>query len=212
MGKELWPLICYDGAVRIYAPGFHNEDNEFKHRSWKFHEMKDSDYGEFLELLRDECTRRIHYPQGRDALRVFSRVRGRIREDIRTAMSEENRQLWDEFDEDLANKEQEIERLRVELESTRDENLRLRAKTMSMESALEHLNSTLPPEGRPQEGFRPPSVGSGDSPQSPMQSIGEVVQWANENLKYVRVFDKLRRMLPILTGMSWGIFGKFSKN
>ena len=193
IGKELWPLLCYDGAVRIYAPGFHSDDNEFKHRSWKFHEIKDSDYGEFLELLRDECARRIYYPEGRDALRIFSRVRGRIREGIRTAMSEENRKLWDEFDEDIANKEQEIERLRGELENTRDENLRLRARIMSLEAAVEHFSSNLSSEGRAQEGFSPPWIGSGGGVRPQVRSVADVVKYANENLKYVRVFPKVEK-------------------
>ena len=38
--------------------------------------MSDLEYEVFLQLLRDECAQRIYYPEGRDALRVFSREGG----------------------------------------------------------------------------------------------------------------------------------------
>ena len=75
LGWHSWRLMCYDGQVRVYAPNLSRDDDQLRHRVWGPDEVLGLGYDDFLQVLRDECTQRIHYPSGRDALRVFSRVR-----------------------------------------------------------------------------------------------------------------------------------------
>jgi len=75
LGWHSWRLMCYDGQVRLYAPNLSRDDDHLRHRSWGPEEVAGPAYDTFLQALRDECAQRIHYPKGRDALRVFSRVR-----------------------------------------------------------------------------------------------------------------------------------------
>ena len=75
LGWHSWRLMCYDGQIRVYAPNLSRDDDHLRHRSWGPEEVAGPAYDDFLQALRDECAQRIHYPEGRDALRVFSRVR-----------------------------------------------------------------------------------------------------------------------------------------
>ena len=111
-------------------------------------------------MLRDECGRRIYYPDGSEALRVFSRVRGRVRSQIRKELSLENQQLFDEWSEEVSAKQDEIERLQETNQSLESENGRLRQELEERETKcnalMYHLRSTV--EGRA-EGYGPPVVG-----------------------------------------------------
>ena len=75
LGWHSWRLMCYDGQIRVYAPKLSRDDDELRHRAWGPDEVLRIGYDDFLQALRDECAQNIFYPNGRDALRVFSRVR-----------------------------------------------------------------------------------------------------------------------------------------
>ena len=75
LGWHSWRLMCYDGQVRVYAPNLSREDDQLRHRAWGPDEVLGLGYDDFVQALRDECAQRIYYANGRDALRVFSRVR-----------------------------------------------------------------------------------------------------------------------------------------
>ena len=192
LGWYSWRLLCYDGQVRIYAPQLGLGDGELRHRSWGHDEVLGLGYQEFLQLLRDECTQRIYYPEGRDALRVFSRVRGRAREQIRTGLSEENRRVWDEWDEEVRANEAEIRRLRNMLEHAEAEKGLLENRVRKLDSQNRTLAYLMRNSNRSASGGydAPEAVGDDEVPFG-LRRVADVVD-AVQDWCYVRVFHRVR--------------------
>lgn len=193
LGWYSWQLLCYDGQVRIYAPGMRGDDDVFRHRSWNFDEISDLQYYETLQLLRDECVQRIYYPLGRDALRVFSRVRGRVRERHRAGLDEENRLLWDDLDEEISARNDEIkrqiakyERLQEDYERLQDERDRKEAYIRSLEHRLQSGSNRL------LQGYSAPLIGGEEQPRSQIRTVSDAIDLAKER-KHIRVFERVRK-------------------
>lgn len=130
-------LLCHDGQVRIYAPGLRIGDDEMRHPVWDAGAISNLGYDQFVQLLRDECARRVHYPEGRDALRVFSRVRGRLRQQLRTQLSDEIHEWIAEVEE----KENKIEGLETENEQLKSQVARLEQDNRALQHHLRAAQS-----------------------------------------------------------------------
>ena len=193
LGWYSWRLLCYDGQVRIYAPGMGVEDDQRRHRLWSNHDVSELGYDAFLQLVRDECAQRIFYPQGRDALRVFSRVRGRVRDRVRADLSRENRQVYDEWAEEVRAKDDEILRWRRSHQQLEEE-------TASLKEQLEQLdrdNRTLQWRlasggGRLSDGYAAPLIGGDEGLRSNVRTVAEVAD-AVRDWRYVRIFKQVAR-------------------
>ena len=193
LGWHSWRLLCYDGQVRVYAPGLGVDDDERRHRSWSFEEASDLEYDLFLQLLRDECAQRIHYPEGRDALRVFSRVRGRVRERIRADLGRENRLVYDEWSEEVSAKEDEIKRWREAYQRLQDDNDSLQEDLEQLRRAKRALEWRLQSgENRSAEGYGTPVVGGDEGPWSYVKTVADVIEVVKD-WRYVRVFEQVAK-------------------
>ena len=192
LGWHSWRLLCYDGQVRVYAPQLSADDDEGRHRAWGFENVTDLEYDSFLQSLRGECAQQIHYPNGRDALRVFSRVRNRVRERMRDNLTEENKQIYDEWAEEVDAKQDEINRLEnkcQQLQAVNDDrgkelhrlNNRITFLTESF-NAQQSLSSG---------GYNAPVPGGNEDPRSRVRSVADVVEEVIKNWRYVRVFEKV---------------------
>ena len=185
-------LLCYDGQVRIYAPHLGLGDGDLRHRSWSYDEATELGYQEFLQLLRDECTQRIYYPEGRDALRVFSRVRGHAREQMRMALSDENRRVWDEWDEEVKTKEAEIRRLQDRIQQVEVDNDRLERRVDYVERQNRILAYQLRSNDRSASGgYDAPEAGGDDEVPLGLRTVAQVVD-AVQDWPHVRVFHRVR--------------------
>ena len=181
LGWHSWKLLCYAGQVRVYAPRLSVDDDETRHRVWSPEDISALDYAAFLQSLRDECAQRIHYPDGRDALRVFSRVRGRLRAQMRRELSRENQQLYDEWDDDVKAKDDEIEYLQAAHESIQKEKSRLQETNWRLRIQLDHLRSA---------GY---AITGGDATGDALSSVRTVadVVAMTESWQFVRVFERV---------------------
>lgn len=172
-------LLCHDGQVRIYAPGLRAGDDETRHLVWDAEEISNLGYDRFVQLLRDECARRVHYPEGRDALRVFSRVRGQLRQQLRARLSDETQDWVTEVQE----KENEIEGLETENEQLKIQVARLEQDKRTLQH---HLRAA-------QSGSREIAdasvVDKNEIHSDSIKTIADAVQLA-ENFRYVRVFKE----------------------
>lgn len=193
LGWYSWRLLCYDGQVRIYAPRPGPADGDLRHRSWSYDEVSELGYQEFLQLLRDECAQRIHYPEGRDALRVFSRVRGRARDRIRMVLSEENSRVWDEWDEEVRANEAEIRRLRDRVQQMEVDNGRLERQVKDLDLQNRTVAWRLRSRDRSASGgYDAPETVGDDEVWSDLRTVADVVN-AVRDWCYVLVFDWVRR-------------------
>ena len=193
LGWYSWRLLCYDGQVRVYSPRLVVDDDERRHRSWSFGDVSDLEYEVFLQLLRDECAQRIYYPEGRDALRVFSRVRGRVRERIRAVLSRENRQVYDEWAEEVSAKEDEIGRWREAHQRLQDDNDGLKEALEQLQRDKRALEWRLQSsENRSSEGYSAPVVGGGEGPRTRVRTVAEVVEVVKD-WQFVRVFEQVAK-------------------
>ena len=193
LGWYSWTLLCYDGQVRVYAPGLPADTDEARHRLWTFDDVSQLDYGVFLQLLRDECSRLIHYPQGRDALRVFSRVRGRVREHIRLGLSRENRQVYDEWAEEVSAKDDELRRWRERCQRLEEDNVALQERVDRLQGDKRVLQWRLESsDARSSEGYGVPAADGSEGPRSSLRTVEDVVV-AVAGFAYVRVFQQVSR-------------------
>ena len=111
LGWHSWRLMCYDGQIRVYAPQLSRDDDELRHRAWGADEVLGLGYDDFLQALRDECAQNIYYPDGRDALRVFSRVRWASWDRRLEDGTERTREtVMDELSDYVNQKNEEVER------------------------------------------------------------------------------------------------------
>ena len=193
LGWHSWRLLCYDGQVRVYAPHLNVDDDELRHRSWTSQDLANLDYHEFLQSLRDEASQKIHYPAGRDALRVFSRVRGRVRARTRAELSRENQQVYDEWAEEVLAKEDEIKRWQESHRRLDEDNQQLRIRIDQLTSSTRALEWRLhSSEGSLSEGYAPPAV-LGDGARPPhLKTVADVLE-AVKDWRYVRVFKDVEK-------------------
>ena len=189
LGYHAWRLMCYDGQVRVYSPRLGHGDDESRHRSWSADEVEELSATDLIDLLRDECSRRIHYPQGRDALRIFSRVRMQIWRS-RIMMGDQVDETLEELSRHVDAKNEEVKRetaarirvenandaLRVKIDFLEKENRRLQLHQAHLRGDL-----TVTPE-----------VIENVIPARQIQTVVDAVEAAN-NLQYVRVFDRVPR-------------------
>ena len=193
LGWHSWRLLCYDGQVRVYAPDLGVEDDQRRHRIWSYQDVVQLGYDAFLQLVRDECTQRIYYPQGRNALRVFSRVRGRIRDRIRADLSRENRKVYDEWAEEVSAKEDEIRRWQEAYQRQEEENARLKEDLEQLSRANRALEWRLDSrESRLSDGYGAPVIGGDEGFRSRARTVAEVVA-AAQDWQYVRVFEQVAK-------------------
>ena len=193
LGWYSWRLLCYDGQVRIYAPDLGVEDDQRRHRMWSCQDVAELGYDAFLQLLRDECAQRIFYPLGRDALRIFSRVRGRIRDRLRADLSRENRQVYDEWAEEVSAKEDEIRRWQEAYQRHEEENGRLKEELERLNRANRTLIWRLDSsESRLSDGYAAPVVGGEEGVRSQARTVAEVVAVV-QDWQYVRVFEQVAK-------------------
>lgn len=193
LGWHSWRLLCYDGQVRVYAPEFGVEDDQRRHRTWSYQVVVELGYDAFLQLVRDECAQRIYYPQGRDALRVFSRVRGRIRERLRAHLSRENQQFNDEWAEESLAKEGEIQRWREAYQRQEEDNVELKEELDQLLSANRTLKWRLDSiESRLSDGYGTPVIRGEDGFRSIARTVDEVVAVVRD-WQYVRVFKQVAK-------------------
>ena len=191
LGYNLWELLCYDGQVRIYAPHWISDDDPLRHRVWSAEDVASLGPDAFVQLLRDECSQRIYYPEGRDALRVFSRVRGRVRARIRELLSVENQRLWDEWVEDEQFLRDEIQRLESEKADYIDRNNDLNGKLLWYEQENQRLNDRISGAGKERDkGYGVSELERDGDRNVSFRTVEEVVAFV-EDWQYIRVFRKV---------------------
>lgn len=188
LGWYSWKLLCYDGQVRVYAPQLGVEDDETRHRIWSFDEVSELGYDAFLQLLREECSRRIYYPEGRDALRVFSRVRERVRQRIYSESDRDKQQEIDEWVAEVAAKDAEIRRWQDSSQRFEEENRQLKSRVAHLESGIRTLQGRLSSDSsRLSAGYSVAEVWATEGERSSVRTVEDVMERV-ENWRYVRVF------------------------
>ena len=174
LGWHSWRLMCYDGQIRMYAPKLSGDDDELRHRAWGADEVLRLGYDDFLQALRDECAQNIYYPDGRDALRVFSRVRWaswhRRLEDGTERMRET---VLNELSDYVDQKNEEVEREKD-----------LRRKSEADRDHWKHLFESLRNGDGQEPTYADPEVVDG------VRSIQDVVK-AVIDWQFVRVFARV---------------------
>ena len=191
LGWHSWKLLCYAGQVRVYAPHLSVDDDETRHRVWSPGDVSALDYAAFLQSLRDECAQRIHYPDGRDALRVFSRVRGRVRDRIRSELSRENQQAFDEWAEEVSAKDAEIKRWQDAHKSVQEENWRLGSQLDYWRGRARTLEGKLSSDpSRLSAGYAVTEVADTGETLSSVRTVADVVAMT-ESWQFVRVFERV---------------------
>ena len=191
LGWHSWRLLCYDGQVRVYAPQLSVDDDEGHHPAWGFEDVAELEYDRFLQLLRDECAQRIYYPNGRDALRVFSRVRNRVRERMRENLTEQNKQIYDEWAEEVAAKDAEIKRWQNQYAQLQKVNDGMRGRLHELEysnTSLQHHLSAQ--QSLSSGGYDAPVPGGNEDPRSWVRAVTDVVEVV-KGWQYVRLFERV---------------------
>lgn len=191
LGWHSWKLLCYAGQVRVYAPRLSVDDDETRHRVWSPGELSELDYASLLQSLRDECAQRIHYPEGRDALRVFSRVRGRVRDRIRSELSRENQQAFDEWDEEVKAKDAEIKRWQESSQRLQDDNRYLNGRVRYLENFVQILRGQLSSDpSRLSAGYAVAEVAATGETLATVRTVADAVAMT-ESWQFVRVFERV---------------------
>ena len=184
LGWHSWRLMCYDGQVRVYAPGLSPYDDQSRHRLWDSDEVAGLGAVSILNLLRDECSHRIHYPQGRDALRAFSRVRMRIWR--ARAIGDDIETIFDELNAHISDKTAEAEREKARSWELENENNVLREKVSHLDKEIRRLSYLR--SGEPSDQHIP--IDEAMIPVLQVKTVDEAVA-ASESLPYVRVFERV---------------------
>ena len=102
LNKELRPLLCYNGTVRVYAPGFLTNDSSLRHPYWLMDNSRALGELRLTQVLRDECMNRSPHRTGRIAYKIFSEVRQLIRREILDDLRSRARQSEEESEEKKA--------------------------------------------------------------------------------------------------------------
>ena len=184
LNKELRPLLCYDGTVRIYSPGFLTRDSSLRHPYWLMENARALGEFRLSQVLRDECINRSPHRTGRIDHRLFSRVRQQIRRetfaDLRRQAqqskgeSEEKKAELDEYVAEFDRDEKRINELEAQLAESEREKEHLRRKVEELNFALANHNGST-------------EIEDGSDDISPdLSSIAQVVQRAKTELNRVR--------------------------
>ena len=190
LSQSLW---CYDGAVRLYAPGCSEDGISQQHPYWLPHDVNRLKWDNRLwQMLRDECVNRMpRQGQGR----LYSRVREQIRTqelqdmEARSEQDEES-QVLDLIlsTSDLLDGEDKIEKRIYDMLMKRVHGLRYRKERLIAEKQeleyekkeLERENAQLKREIRKYES-------GGVAPQmARFSSVLEVVECAAGELTHLR--------------------------
>ena len=194
LGWHSWKLLCYAGQVRVYAPRLSVDDDETRHRVWSPGDVSALDYAEFLQSLRDECAQRIHYPDGRDALRVFSRVRRRVRARMLSELRRDNHEAYQAFEEladDASTKDAEIKHWQDAHKSIQEENLWLRNQFDYWRSRARTLEGKLSSDpSRLSAGYAVAEVAATGETLATVRTVADAVAMT-ESWQFVRVFERV---------------------
>ncbi len=184
-------LMCHDGQVRVYAPRLSVDDDEWDHRVWGFENVDKLGYYRFLQLLRDECERRIYYPN-RDALRVFSHVRRRVSALMLEGIRENSSQETQEALELAESVQDDYNEVRDDKNELQDANDKLREEVHTLKSTVQSLQAHLSAQqSLSSGGYDAPVPGGNEDPRSRVRSVADVVEEVIKNWRYVRVFEKV---------------------
>ena len=162
LNKELRPLLCYDGAVRVYAPGFLANDSPLRHPYWLMDNARALGEFRLSQVLRDECMNRSPHRTGRIAYKMFSNVRQLIRreifEDLRSQArqseeeSEEKKAELDAFLAGFERDEKRINELEDQLAESEREKEHLGRQVEQLKIALANRNGSPEFETGPDDG------------------------------------------------------------
>ena len=163
LNKELRPLVCYNGTVRVYAPGFLTNDSPQRHPYWLMDNAEALGELRLSQVLRDECMNRSPHRTGRIDYKMFSNVRQLIRreifEDLRRQArqseeeSEEKKTELDAFVAEFERDEKRISELDDQLTESEKEKEHLRRQVEQLEIALANRNGSPEFEAGPDDGF-----------------------------------------------------------
>ena len=153
LNKELRPLLCYNGTVRVYAPGFSTNDSPLRHPYWLMDNSRALGELRLTQVLRDECMNRSPHRTGRIDNKIFSKVRQLIRretfEDLRSRArqseeeSEEKKGELDTFLAEFDRDEKSINELDGQLAESEKEKEHLRRQVDQLIIALANRNGSL---------------------------------------------------------------------
>ena len=174
LGWHSWRLMCYDGQIRVYPPKLSGDDDELRHRAWGAEEVLGLGYDDFLQALRDQCAHNIYYPGGRDALRVFSRVRWASWHRRLEDGTERTREIvLNELSDYVDQKNEEVEREKD-----------WRRKAEAERDHWKHLFESLSNGDGQETTYADPEV------MNDVRSIQDVVKTA-KGWQFVRIFDRV---------------------
>ena len=184
LNKELRPLLCYNGTVRVYAPGFLTNDSSLRHPYWLMDNARALGELRLSQVLRDECMNRSPHRTGRIDYKMFSNVRQLIRreifEDLRRQArqskeeSEEKKAELDAFMDGFARDEKRINELEAQLAESDREKEHLRRQVQELNFALANSNGSLEFEAGLDDGV--PELGS----------VAQVIERGRAHLSRVR--------------------------
>ena len=108
-------------------------------------------------------------------------------------MSRENRQVYDEWAEEVSAKEDEIGRWREAHQRLQDDNDGLKEALEQLQRDKRALEWRLQSsENRSQEGYSTPVVGGGEGPRTRVRTVAEVVEVVKD-WQFVRVFEQVAK-------------------
>ena len=152
LNKELRPLLCYNGTVRVYAPGFLTNDSPLRHPYWLMDNSRALGELRLTQVLRDECMNRSPHRTGRIDYKIFPKVRQLIRreifEDLRSQArqseeeSEEKKAELDTFVAEFERDEKRINELDDQLAESEKEKEHLRRQVEQLKIALANRNGS----------------------------------------------------------------------
>ena len=184
LNKKLRPLLCYNGTVRVYAPGFLNDDSPQRHPYWLMDNTKALGELRLSQVLQDECMSRSPYRTGRIGYKMFSKVNQLIRIEIFENLRRQARQSEEESEEKKAEldafvagferDEKRIAELDVQLAESEKEKEHLRRQVEQLNVALANRNASPEFEAGPDDG----------SPG--FSSVSEVIERGGADLTRVR--------------------------
>ena len=163
LNKELRPLLCYNGTVRVYAPGFLTNDSPQRHPYWLMDNAEALGELRLSHVLRDECMNRSPHRTGRIDYKIFSKVNQQIRieifEDLRRQArqseeeSEGKKAELDAFVAEFERDEKRINELHDQLAESEKEKEYLRRQVEQLIIALANRNGSPEFEAGPDDGF-----------------------------------------------------------
>ena len=192
LNKELRPLMCYNGTVRVYSAGFSTDDSSLRHPYWLAQKAKSLGSLRLSQILRDECINRLPNRAGRAQPKMFSRVRQKIRretfEDLRQRAQESAEKTAEldafikEFDIEDSRNSDRIAELENQLLYSENEKEQLRHEVEQLKIALSNSNKNW--EFNTESNQNHPTF----------HSVLDVVDHCSENLNGIRFLENAKRM------------------